>query len=175
MSFYAKIRILVLIMIFSIGCKEREIKKINCETSIGNMKMYSIVSYQTDEPASIISNWYHSEFQNEQLHFSIEFSHYGDCYGDVLEYSWVNDPLLNTIEISCSKDILVGIDTIKANESLNEFFLIERIEHKRFIGFFISEILNKKIQLDSTYYTFTTELTTVNNEVMQDECLIKIK
>ncbi len=162
-----KIIILVLITLFYSNCEKSE-----CACTLIDMQIYPIVSYETDEPASIIPNWYHSTFQTGQLHFSIEFSY--SCGGWFCEHYWANYPLENTIEIYCDKDILAGVDTIRANEKLNEYFNIKKFEDNFRIAFFISEITEKNIQLDSTYYTFRAKLLTDKDEEMQNECLVKI-
>lgn len=162
-----KLIFLILITLIYSSCEKRE-----CTRTVREMELYSIVPYETNEPASLISNWYHSEFQTGQLHFSIEFHHYGA--GEFCEYHWGNYPLENTIEIYCDKDVIAGVDTIYANEKLNEYFEIEKVEKDFFIAFLLSEINESNMQLDSIYYTFTAKLSTDKGEEMQDECLVKI-
>ena len=158
---------LILVIFIYSSCKKRK-----CSRTVKDMKIYSIVSYKTNEPVSGIPNWFHSEFQTGQLHFSIEFNHYGA--GENCEYYWGNYPLENTIEIYCDKDIIAGVDTIQANEKLNEYFIIEKKEVDFWIAFLLSENTDKNMQLNSEYYTFNVKLTTDKGEKMQDECLVKI-
>ena len=164
-----RIVILSLVILLSLSCSKNE-----CTRTVKNMTLFSSVTITNFEKASVVPNYYHSEFQTGNLSFTVEFLHSGA--GDFCEYSWGNYPLEETIEISCNKTIEIEGVEILPNNSLIELFDITKTETE---GFFIAFLLKQKTNISSSipkqYYTFTLNLTTENGELMEDSCVVKFQ
>jgi len=137
-----------------------------------NMHLYSIVNTKTSEP-STIKGWYHSEFQNELLNFSIEFGTDGIVQAWV-DYYWDNYPDEQSIKITCNKDVCTtNADTIKAGQLLNNCFSTTKFEKNYDIDFLISEESNNDYEFSEQYYTFYVTIETSKNEIFKDSCIVK--
>jgi hypothetical protein len=169
-------RVIVIIVVLTIlySCKKGD-----CYFGIANMKLYSIVNTKTSKPSDI-QDWYHFEFQNGLLNFSMEFSHYvtntaggtGYCNED-----WDNYPDEKSIIITCNKNIFTtNAETIIAGQSLNDCFSITKFESEKdyyIYGFLISEKQEYIYKFSEQYYTFFATLETDKNEFFKDSCIVK--
>lgn len=144
----------------------------DCSRRLENMKLFSSTTEQTTEIASIVMGYYHSEFQSENLSFTIEFDHFGA--GEYCDYSWANYPLEETINITCDRQITFDGNTIPPNESLNNIFQIEKFETESFfIAFLLKQNANLEVTFPSGNYTFAVSLETENGEIMENRCIVK--
>ena len=143
---------------------------------VSNMKLYSVINTVTNEHSDI-KGWYHSEFQDGKLNFTMEFDHYvrGAYYPKNTYYD--NYPDEESIKITCNKDIwTTNADTIKARQSLNDCFSITMFEDKSkfwIAGFLISEKEENMYEFPEQYYTFFATIETNKNELFKDSCIVK--
>ena len=145
---------------------------VECPLRIVNMEVYSVVNTETSM-RSTIEEWYHSEFQNELLNFSIEFGHYFIGGGPCNRYL-ANYPDEQSIKITCNKDVFtINADTIKAGQLLNRCFSITKFEKNLFFSFLISEKATNEYIFSEQYYTFFATLETEKNEIFKDSCIVK--
>jgi len=156
---------LIIVLIFICSCRKDYARRIDY------MKIFPVVNTINAEPAQI-KGWYHSEFQNDLINFTLEFSHYGG--GEMCEYYWANYPDQNSIKLYCNKELYRNSDTIKAGQLLNDFFIIQKNETDNFyISFLISEKPNSNIIKTKEFYTFSAQITTSQNEIFIDSCIVK--
>ena len=142
-----------------------------CPSRVDNMQLYPVINTKTNEH-STIEGWYHSEFQDGLLNFSIEFGHYGA--GEFCNYYWANYPDEQSIKIACNRDVYTAnSDTIKAGELLNSCFSITKFEKNFFISFLISEKPMSNYTFNEQYYTFFATIETAKNEIFEDSCIVK--
>lgn len=166
--------IFLLLTIFSTSCS---IQPYRCGVRFVDFKLYPVTINKTAEYSSL-KNWYHSEFQNEKLNFTIEFD-YTSCdghYDELKEFYQENYPDENTFTITCNKDISNNIDTIKSGEDLKRCFNIVGYNiSPRFnlISYLLSEKNSNDYLFDEQYYTFKVSLTTSDSIFMQDSCIIR--
>ena len=169
-----KVIVVIIVLTVLYSCKKED-----CYFGIANMKFYSIVNIKTSEH-SAIKEWYHSEFQNGLLNFSMEFGHYvtntAGGTGNCNEF-WDNYPDEKSIKIFCNKDIwTANADTIKAGVLLNDCFSITKFEDEKkyyIYGFLISEKEENAYIFTEQYYTFFASIETDKNELYKDSCIVK--
>ncbi len=160
-----------IILIFIVSTMLYSCLREECPRRVDYMELYPVVNTKTTE-YSTIDGWYHSEFQNGLLNFSIEFSHYGA--GEFCDYYWANYPDEKSFKITCNRDVYTAnTDTIKAGELLNSFFSITKFEKNFFITFLISEKQINDYIFNEQYYTFFATIETEKNEVFKDSCIVK--
>lgn len=161
-----QIRLVLLAFTFFIGCSPTD-----CPRIIRDMRMFPVTDKENSEP-SAIPGWYHSEFNTDKLNFALELSITGA--GQNCEYFWSNYPIDSTLEISSSKDIVKGTDTLKAGQVLNSLFRIEKVERNHFLNYLISEKANSGMILNDTYYSFSARLQINDGSNYVDSCIVKI-
>ena len=167
-----KVIAVILVLAIWYSCKKED-----CFFGVANMKFYSIVNTKTSEHSQI-KGWYHSEFQNGLLNFSMEFGNYVTNTAGGTGYCnefWDNYPDEESIIISCSKDIwTANADTIKAGQPLNDCFSVTKFEKDFYIyGFLISEKEENEYNFTEQYNTFFASIETNKNELFKDSCIVK--
>ncbi len=145
-----------------------------CTTRVDNMKIHAVVADTTTEAIYLIPGWYHSEFQDDQLNFSIEFDHYVGGQGRC-NWVWENYPSVSTFQLSCSQTLYTETDTIFAFDPLTQYFNIETYEMKdQYVNFLITQKPDFTFLYHKEYYTFTATISTENNQDFEDSCIVKI-
>ena len=156
----------------SIICSSCEVE---CTSRIDNMKIFSAVSDTTTEVTSYFPGWYHSEFQKDKLHFTLEFDHFSGSGGGKCNWVWVNYPLENSIELFCNKTLHTDTDTVFQLESLLDHFNIEKYEtENKYITFLLSQKPEVNFLYKREYYKFTARILTDDDLDMEDSCVVKI-
>lgn len=138
------------------------------------MRLFSVVDTETNEPVVLVPGYYHSEFLNDHLNFTLEFDHVGA--GEFCDYSWANYPVEETIEISCNRAISVENKGYESGEKLNDLFLIKKFEtDSYFIAFLLEQNQELSTIIEKGFYTFRVRLETESNEVFEDSTILKLQ
>ena len=156
--------LITLITFFS--CSEYELELVG-------MDLYPVVNTETNYKTSL-DGWWRSEFQDNSLNFIMNFSYTGYTGSPTAKYYITDFPDDSSVIITCNKDVCRDSDTIKAGESLNECFSVQKYETGKFsFHFLISEKQTNEYLFDEQYYTFNFIVKSTENNIFTDSCIIK--